>query len=99
VRCQEQAAAWAKDASQLVAPRQLKLIGEVRKNRQRVDEVEAFVLERERRVQTVDLEARERQVRPAPLDGSAAHVAAADGPGEVAPVPRDAAAAAPEVEH
>ena len=68
VRRQEQAAAGAKHAPQLVAPRELELVGEVREDGQRVDEVEALVLERERRLEPVDLEARERQVLAAPLD-------------------------------
>src|SRR5260370_18271270 len=59
VRRQEQTAGWAKHASQLVAPRQLKLIGEGCENRQRVDEVEAFVLEPERRPHPAALASRE----------------------------------------
>ena len=47
----------------------------------------------------IPLEAGEREVRAAPLDRGAAHVAAGDRSGEVAPPPGDAAAAAAEIEH
>ena len=96
----EQQAARAEHAAQLVAPRELELGGEVREDRERVDEVEALV----RRTRAAAASAfrskrRERQVRAAPVDRRRADVAAGDGAGEVAPPARDAAAAAAEVEH
>src|SRR5207302_7065289 len=65
---------------------------------ERVDEVEALVLEDERRCERVRLEAAERQVRAAPVDRRRADVAAGDRAVEVAPPAGDAAAAAAEVE-
>ncbi len=99
MRRDEQPAAGAEHAPQLVAPRELELVREVREDGERVDEVEALVRERERRLEAVDLEAGERQVRAAPVDRLRADVAAADRAVEVVPVARDAAAAAAEVEH
>ena len=57
VRRQQQAAARTKHPPELIAPRQLKLVGEVCEDRQRVDEVEALVVERERWFKPVELEA------------------------------------------
>jgi len=98
VRREEQQSARAEHAVHLVAPRELEVGGEVREDGERVDEVEALVLEHERRRERVLLEACERQVGAAPVDRRPADVAAGDPAVEVAPPARDAAAAAAEVE-
>ena len=62
VRRDEQVAAGPEHAPQLVPPRELEIRGQVREYGQRVDEVEALVVEDERRCEPVLLESRERQV-------------------------------------
>src|SRR6185437_350663 len=77
---------------------ELQVLGQMREDREGVDEVEAVVGERERRGEAVRLEVREREMVAAPRDRIAAHVAPGDVAGVTLEVARDAAAAAAEVE-
>src|SRR4029077_19321752 len=75
---QEEAASRPEHAPQFVPPGELELLRQVREDRERVDEVEALVRERDGRRERIRLEASEGEVGAAPLDGCLAHVAAAD---------------------
>ena len=56
VRREQQSAAWAEHAVQLVPPRELEVGGEMREDGERIDEIEALVVEDERRCEGVALE-------------------------------------------
>ena len=96
---EEQAAAGAQHPAQLVAPRRLQLLGEVREDGERIDEVEALVRVRERRREPVPVHAREAQVGAAPLHGAGVAVASGGVRRMSFPVPQHPAATAAEVEH
>ena len=99
MRRHEQVAPRTEHAPELVAPCELELVGEMREDGQGIHEVEAFVLERDGRLEAVELEAGERKVRATPLDCFRIDVSAADASSESGPVTRHAAAAAAEVEN
>src|SRR5262249_34979777 len=98
VRRDHQPSAGAEHAVQLVAPAELELVGQVREDGEGIDEIEAVVLDVKSGCEPVLEEGGEVEVLAAPVDRLPADVAAGDGAVEVRPVPRDAAAAAAEVE-
>src|SRR5262249_26130523 len=99
VRRQQEEPARAEDGLHLVTPRELQLLGQVREDRQRIDEVEACVVECEWWGEPVRLEAREREVVTAPLDRGTTDIAPRDRPFEALEPSRHAPAAAAEVQH
>ena len=99
MRRQQQQSAGPEDAQQLVTPGELQLGGEVREDRERVDEVERSGVEVERRRKRVAREACEPEVVPAPVDRLWIDVAACHHARKLVPVPRHASTAAAEVEH
>ena len=99
VRAQQEQGAGPEDALELAHPPELHVLGQVGEDREGVDEVEAGVLERERRCEAVRLEPGELEVPAAPLDRPRVRVAAGDiDPAQRLPVPSYAAAPAAEVE-
>src|SRR5207244_11269602 len=96
---EQEVAARPEDARELLRPGEAEPLGQVREHRQGVDEVEGAAPVRERGRELVGLEAREAEVRAAPRDRGGVPVAPVDVDAiEPGPAPRDAAAAAAEVE-
>jgi hypothetical protein len=98
MRTDDEGASWREDPFHLLHPREQQRLGQMREDRQRVNEIEVSVRVGKGRSQRIHVECRKAKVVPAPADGAGVVIAPMHGRVKPGPVANDAATATPEVE-